>query len=142
MLRTLGRAGAALALSAAIAFGAATVAAAPAQAGERGCADGNFCFWMHSNFSGSKGQVSGTNGDWQLFQGGCTEPDRRHWNNCASSIRNEGRYCEAVIWSEAYYTGGSWVINRDTEVANLSNHGNPAGGTWNDTISSNSWWCG
>jgi hypothetical protein len=142
MLRTFGRAGAALALSASIALGAGAVAASPAQAGERGCADGKFCFWMHKNFSGSKGQVSGSNRNWQEFQGGCTEPDRRHWSNCASSVRNEGLFCEAVIYSEADYLGGSWVINRDTEVANLANHANPAGGNWNDTISSNSWWCG
>jgi hypothetical protein len=128
-----------------MALGVGAVAAAPAEAGARGCPDGYLCFWMHANFSGSKGQVSGTNHDWQIFRGGCTEPDNRHWDNCASSIRNEGIHCEAVIWSWPHYHGGSWVINRDTEVANLANHGNPwdAGEpTWNDAISSNSWWCG
>lgn len=50
--------------------------------------------------------------------------------------------CEAVVYDLANYGGASWVINRDTSAANLTQWGKPGGGTWNDAISSNRWWGG
>ncbi len=73
-----------------------------------------------------------------MAPGGCTNVA---WNDCASSIRNEGLSCEAVVWSDINYKGVNFVINRDTQAANLTQWGRPDGGNWNDAISSNNWFC-
>jgi hypothetical protein len=96
---------------------------------------------MHANWGGRFGHVLNSNTDWSHFRGGCDETDRRRWSNCASSIRNEGLNCEAVVYDGINMEGASWVINRDTEADDLVKWGMPGGGNWNDKISSNSWWC-
>ena len=124
---------------------AGTAFAGAAQAARSDCVNesGWLCFWQHSDFGGRFGHVLNSNTDWRYFDGGCNEDDGRRWSDCASSIRNEGLHCEAVVYDRINMdTGGaSWVINRDTEAANLTQWGMPGGGNWNDKISSNSWWC-
>ncbi|WP_143674230.1 MULTISPECIES: peptidase inhibitor family I36 protein [Streptomyces] len=101
---------------------------------------GYLCFWVNANYGGAMGKVSGNNTYWGNFTGGCNSTQR--WNDCASAIRNEGLSCEAVVYEAANYGGSSWVINRDTQAADLTKWGKPSGGNWNDVISSNNWWCG
>ncbi|GID30450.1 peptidase inhibitor family I36 protein [Paractinoplanes brasiliensis] len=127
-----------------LSVGAGMVFPGAAQAARSDCTDesGWLCFWQHANFGGRFGHVVNSNTDWSYFNGGCDEADRRRWSNCASSIRNEGLHCEAVVYDGINMTGASWVINRDTEAADLADWGMPGGGNWNDKISSNSWWCG
>ncbi|MDN0199267.1 peptidase inhibitor family I36 protein [Streptomyces sp. S.PNR 29] len=113
-----------------------------AQAAVTDCPDesGYFCFWTDVDYGGPMGKVSGNNPDWGDFTGGCNTTSR--WDNCASSLRNEGLRCEVVVYQYTNYGGSSWVINRDTRAANLTQWAKPSGGTWNDAISSNDWWCG
>ena len=116
-------------------LGVGMVAPSPAQAADK-CPNesGYLCFWWHANFQGGMGKVSGSNQQWWVFQGGCPG---RGWDNCASSVNNEGLSCEAVIYEHESYQGASWVINRDTSVADLSQHYMRPGNNWNDKISSN-----
>ncbi|GAA0495549.1 hypothetical protein Ade02nite_18480 [Paractinoplanes deccanensis] len=141
--KTLRRVGVVL-VGALVSVGAAMAFPSAAQADRNQCRDesGLLCFWQHRNFSGVFGHVEFSNGDWRYLDGGCQEPDGRHWSNCASSIRNEGRNCEAVVYDLPNYAGASWVINRDTEAADLTQWGMPGSDNWNDKISSNNWWCG
>jgi hypothetical protein len=125
-----------------VAMGAAVMASAPASASYGQCPDesGYLCFWKDPNWSGGFGKVEDRNSDWRKFYGGCgTE---RHWSDCVSSIRNEGLSCEAVVYNVIGYGEPHWVINRDTEASDLRQWGRPdGGGTWDNAISSNNWWC-
>ena len=125
-------------------LGVTTMAAAPAQADPNDCPNdsGYLCFWVDPGFGGRMGKVEGTNDNWRLLQTGCG--GSQGWNDCASAIRNEGNNCEAVIYehTRADGRGASWVINRETEVHDLSKHNKPTGGNWDNKISSNAWWCG
>lgn len=125
-------------------LGITTLAASPAQAGPEECPDnlGHLCFWVDPGFGGRMGKVTGTNDNWRQLQVGCG--GSQGWNDCASAIRNEGNTCEAVIYehTRADGRGASWVINRETEVHDLSKHNKPSGGNWDNVISSNAWWCG
>lgn len=127
-----------------LALGGTMPAAGSAQADPNDCPDdaGHLCFWVDRGFGGRMGKVEGTNDDWTKLQPGCG--GSQGWNDCASAIRNEGNNCEAVIHehTRAQGRGASWVINRETEVHDLSRHNKPTGGTWDNVISSNTWWCG
>ncbi|NJP99713.1 peptidase inhibitor family I36 protein [Streptomyces zingiberis] len=118
------------------------VTAPTAQAAYADCPQesGYLCFWKDANYAGSPGKLSGSNTRWSAFAHSSCQTGT--WDNCASSIANEGLSCEAVVYENPNYGGSSWVINRDTSAANLVNWSKPSGGNWNDAISSNSWWCG
>jgi hypothetical protein len=123
---------------------AATVAVAgPAHAADyKSCPDesGYLCFWQNGGYTGAMGKLSGTNRTWSSFsRSGCPTGT---WDNCASAIRNEGLSCEAVVYRDPFFGGPSWVINRDTSAAWLSSWSMEPGKSWDDQISSNSWWCG
>ncbi|MER5838787.1 peptidase inhibitor family I36 protein [Streptomyces prasinus] len=140
---TIPRRIAAAAAGAVMAAGAGVLVSAPAaQAAYSDCPQesGYLCFWQDANYSGGPGKLDGNNTDWRAF----SRPNCQSgtWNDCASSIANEGLSCEAVVHEHPNYGGSSWVINRDTYAANLTQWGKPSGGTWNDAISSNRWWCG
>lgn len=126
------------------AAGAISLAPAPAHASFNDCPNesGALCFWPAANYVGRPGLAFGTNPNWADL------PDRDNrcgasvgWNDCISSIRNEGISCEAVIWEHPNFGGSNFVINRDTFVDNLATRGKPSGGNWNDVVSSNNWFC-
>ena len=114
-----------------------------AQADFSNCPDesGYLCFWTDTAFQGPMGKLSGSNVNWDVFnQAQCFGAT---WEDCASSIRNEGLNCEAVVWRDRGHSSGpSWVINRDTSAADLTQWSMQPGLSWNNQISSNSWWCG
>lgn len=125
-----------------LAVGAAGLMPTAAQAAVTDCPNesGYFCFWTEANYGGPMGKVAGNNPDWGNLPGGCNTTT--HWDNCASAMRNEGLSCEVVVYQYPNYGGSSWVINRDTQAADLTQWPKPSGGTWNNAISSNNWWCG
>ncbi|WBB77276.1 peptidase inhibitor family I36 protein [Micromonospora sp. WMMD882] len=134
---------AAAAVGVVLAAGAGAVALAPAaQAAHADCPQesGYLCFWDGTNYAGTPGKLSGANTNWTAFpRSGCPSGT---WNDCASSIWNEGLSCDAVVHSAANYGGDPWVIKRDTGAANLADWKRPSGGNWNNVISSNKWFCG
>lgn len=133
----------AVAAGAILAAGAGVFVSAPAaHAAYSNCPQesGYLCFWQDINYAGTPGKLSGSNADWSAFSHSTCASGT--WNNCASALANEGLNCEAVVYQYPNYAGSSWVINRDTSAANLTQWPKPSGGNWNDVISSNSWWCG
>jgi hypothetical protein len=135
--------GAALVLSL-ITAGVVALAPSPAQAGFYDCPDesGLLCFWPGANYGGTPGTVRDRNNNWADFSDSGNRCGASvGWNDCISSIRNEGVNCEAVIWEHPNAGGSNFVINRDTYVDDLSTRGKPSGGTWNDVVSSNTWFC-
>lgn len=126
------------------AAGTISLASSPAHAGFNDCPDesGALCFWPAADYAGTPGKVFGTNNNWANLNDSANRCGASvGWNDCISSIRNEGISCEAVIWEHPNRGGSNFVINRDTFVANLATRGKPSGGNWDNVVSSNSWFC-
>ncbi|MEV0439699.1 peptidase inhibitor family I36 protein [Streptomyces spectabilis] len=125
------------------------LAAVPASAGDSSgggseaaaleCGAGDACFWVHSNYGGARGRVSGNNPDFRVFpQSQCPSGT---WNDCISSIANRGRSCTVYFWTGFNYSGRYHSLGRDDEVPNFAaappvGYNDPA---FNDAISSNHW---
>jgi hypothetical protein len=103
------------------------------------CNAGDLCFWVDTDQRGAKGRVSGTNPAWGVFpQSQCASGT---WDNCASSIINNGRNCTARVFYDGNYQGRPYLdVLRGNGYINLDDHyiSWPLR-TWNDEISSNSW---
>ncbi|WP_170323964.1 peptidase inhibitor family I36 protein [Cryptosporangium phraense] len=119
-------------------------AAAPAAA-PSGCSAGNLCFWNGTNFSDGPGELSGTNSNWQAFSHStCTSTSGasyKTWNDCASSLYNNGTSCDARVWTDSGYHGSSYTMSRGQRITNLATFYPDAGDTFNNSISSNDWVC-
>ncbi|WP_221353172.1 peptidase inhibitor family I36 protein [Streptomyces beigongshangae] len=101
-------------------------AAAPA-----GCNSGSLCFWNGQNYTGAgPGQLSGKNPDWSVF--GNSACPNGNWDNCASSIYNNGVNCNSVTWTNKNYGGGFYSLPRGTGETQLAS-------SHNNAFSSNSW---
>lgn len=105
-------------------------------------AAGYACFWVNANFGGTRGRVAGNNSNYLNLSNssGCTAY-RGTWNDCISSIRNDGTQCTVYFWTDAGYRGRYHSLSRGDQVANFgaappAGYGDPA---FNDTISSNHW---
>ncbi len=62
------------------------------------------------------------------------------WNNCASSIQNNGNNCDVNVYDFAGYSGASLRITRGTYISNLSGYWiTYPFDSWNDDIQSNRW---
>ncbi|MET9484993.1 peptidase inhibitor family I36 protein [Streptomyces sp. NPDC006638] len=124
-----------------LAVGSVGMLPGSAQAAVSDCPNesGYLCFWADPNFSGRMGKVAGDNSNWANLPGSCLA---QGWDNCTTSLWNEGLRCEAVVFEHPNYKGANWVIGRDTGVADLRTGPKPSGGTWDDAISSNNWFCG
>lgn len=99
-----------------------------------GCTATNVCFWVHANFVDGPGRLSGTNPDWRAF--GHASCGGGTWNNCASSVYNNGSRCWADLWDGFNYTlgaRGSLSLNRGVGITNL------VPWDFDNAISSNSW---
>jgi hypothetical protein len=102
----------------------ATPAAVPS-----GCSAGYLCFWVNIGYNDGPGKLSGTNANWTAFSHSTCAT--KTWNDCASSIYNDGVNDNAVVYTAANYSGTSGVIDRGV--------GGDLTSSWNDVISSNSW---
>ena len=104
------------------------------------CPVGYLCFWAGSNGStAGPGELAGTNPNWGWFgQSACHPPNaaadsNNTWNDCASSIKNNGTsYC-SLVWYNASYGGFAVELSRGEWVSDLHSF------NMNDAISSNSW---
>jgi hypothetical protein len=101
------------------------------------CNPGDLCFWVNENKGGAKGRVSGDNSSWSWAQSSCANGT---WNNCASSIQNNGRTCTVNVFEHAGYGGARLTLVRGTYISSLGGHWItfPVD-SWNDDIQSNRW---
>jgi hypothetical protein len=100
------------------------------------------CFWVNINFTGTRGRVEGNNSNYLNLSNssGCTRFPGT-WNDCISSIRNDGTQCTVWFWTNANYQGRAHSLARGDEVPNFASappvgYSDPA---FNDSISSNHW---
>lgn len=122
------------------AAGLTVTAAAPAvaAAAPSGCSAGNLCFWNGTGYSDGPGELAGSNSNWAVFSHSTCGSGT--WNNCASSLYNNGTSCTAVVWLSAGYTEGNEYLAKGQGVTNLATW-NTDTGPWNNNISANSWSC-
>jgi hypothetical protein len=66
------------------------------------------CFWVNINENDGPGRLSGTNGDWSAF--GHSTCQTRTWNDCVSSIDNNGVNRWSKLWVDPWFSGGSLTI--------------------------------
>ncbi|GIH16862.1 peptidase inhibitor family I36 protein [Rugosimonospora africana] len=117
-----------------------STSAAPAADGF-GCPSGDFCFWVDINFGKFYGELSAKNADWTKLP----NPQCRtgNWNDCASSVDNQGVNCTAVGWWDTGYQGHYIFVSRGETLSDLTWYAwvdtNHQEHLWNDAISSNSW---
>ncbi|WP_055701569.1 MULTISPECIES: peptidase inhibitor family I36 protein [Streptomyces] len=107
------------------------------QAGE--CPSGSACFWPHSEFRGNRGQVEGDNANFATLRNSANSCGSRGWEDCISSIANNGRQCTVYFYSNRSYSKTSrWhSLSRGDKVGDFARDYSDAG--FNDTISSNKW---
>ncbi|MEW1779278.1 peptidase inhibitor family I36 protein [Streptomyces sp. NPDC086777] len=110
--------------SSALSAQVATPAAVPS-----GCSAGYLCFWVNSGYQDGPGKLDGSNANWTVFAHPTCQT--KTWNDCASSLYNDGVNDNAVVYTDANYSGSSGVIDRGV--------GGDVSAAWNDVISSNSW---
>ncbi|WDZ87834.1 peptidase inhibitor family I36 protein [Micromonospora cathayae] len=102
-------------------------------------AAGYACFWVGGGFTGTRGRVAGNNPNYRYLSNssGCTKAPGT-WNDCISSIRNDGTQCTVYFWTDADYHGRYHSLSRGDQVGNFS--GAPYyDAAFNDAISSNHW---
>jgi hypothetical protein len=113
----------------------ATIGGAVTQ--DTGCAPGDLCFWVDTNKGGAKGRVSGNNQSWGFPQASCTNGT---WNDCASSIQNNGESCDVNVYENAGYGGHKLTIRRGDYISDLTGYWITFPiDSWNDDIQSNRW---
>ncbi|MFI0901566.1 peptidase inhibitor family I36 protein [Streptomyces sp. NPDC020983] len=142
-MRTTRLAGTVAALAAALCLGWGTGAATPAAAAAprvTACpvAGGYACFWVDINRGGAMGKVAGTNHDYRNLKNssGCTAYPGT-WNDCISSVENQGTSCTVYFYSDADYHGTRHSVSIGDRVNNVgTGFHDPA---FNDAISSNNW---
>lgn len=118
-----------LAAVAAIAI-AASVGAGAARA-EHGCPAGYGCGWVDGSYGIPMGKWAGNNNNLSIFtQSAC---QTGNWNDCISSIWNEGTSCNLTWWTNSGYSGNGYRNNRGTGTGFLSPE------FWNDEFSSDRW---
>lgn len=118
-------------------------AAAPATAGilaaPSGCTAGNLCFWVHDNWVDGPGRLDGNNADWGVYSHSTCQTGT--WEDCASSLYNNGNSCTAHVYYLEDYQTPKLNISRQTGYNSLSAValGYGVAGNWNDNIRSNNW---
>ncbi|WP_282797689.1 peptidase inhibitor family I36 protein [Streptomyces sp. CC224B] len=112
-------------------------AAAATMAGE--CPAGYACFWPHAEFRGNRGKVEGNNRNFRRLHNAARSCGNKGWEDCISSIANNGRQCTVYFYDKRdYKKGAPWhSLSRGHKVGNFArDYNDPA---FNDKISSNKW---
>jgi hypothetical protein len=110
------------------------------------CPAGSLCFWVDQNYGGPRGQFSGDNPAWGSYpQSQCQDGSgggpysNGTWNDCASSLYNNGNSDAVQVWRDSNYRSDSTCVPRGTLWASLPKWQTNSGEPMNDEISSNRW---
>lgn len=108
-------------------------AAAPASAAPAGCPSSYFCFYADPDYSGGMGKVQGNNTHFSSFHTSTHNCGNGNWNDCVSSVFNNGTSCTVFLWSDADYQGKVLPLVRNQGYRNLKTQ------AFDDVLSSNHW---
>jgi hypothetical protein len=103
------------------------------------CPSTYLCFWVNSGFTANWGKFAGNNPSWGAYSQ--SECKGGTWNDCASSLYNNGEHDQALVWQNNSYKGGYTCVARGTTMySNLANWTySDSSASMNDSISSNDW---
>jgi peptidase inhibitor family I36 len=113
-----------------------------ASGGMSACGSGNFCAWDNYNYSGGPGQWSGNASNYTSWNHtGCGFTSLYTWDNCASSVFNNGNSCNITLYDDINYNSadGYYNLARGGHLADLRIDQMTRGGAMNDRISSHKW---
>ena len=111
-----------------------------AAAGRSACQSGNFCAWDNYEFSGGPGQWYGNASNYTRWgHSGCGLASLWTWDNCASSVFNNGNNCNLTFYDGINYTGASYNLPRGSYLARMTLDRMSDGQSANDRISSHRW---
>jgi hypothetical protein len=115
-----------------------TVTPKSAQSDGLGCPSTYACFWVDNYASGTMGKVSGNNTNYMNVtnSSGCTKYPGT-WNDCISSLDNNGTSCTVYFWTNASYGGRYHSLAIGDAVYDFGIDYNDS--SFNDSISSNHW---
>ncbi|WP_412739869.1 peptidase inhibitor family I36 protein [Krasilnikovia sp. MM14-A1259] len=101
------------------------------KADHHGCPEKYLCFWASPNYHDGPGMVKDDNEDFRkLPHISCRTGT---WDNCISSVVNNGQRCTVYMWSGLNYGGSYHSLAIGNEKPDLSQW------YFNDAISSNHW---
>jgi hypothetical protein len=97
---------------------------------EHGCVSSYACGWVDGGYGIPMGKWSENTPNFTVF--GQSRCQTGNWNDCVSSLWNEGTSCNAIWWTNSGYGGSGYHNNLGTGTGVLS-------GGWNDEFSSLKW---
>jgi hypothetical protein len=104
------------------------------------CGSGNFCAWVNSNFNDGPGQWAGNASNYTDWgHDNCGLGSLWTWDNCASSVFNNGQHCNLTFYDGINYTGAYYNLPRGSYLANMTLDRMSDGQNANDRISSHRW---
>jgi hypothetical protein len=112
--------------------------ARPASVDSLGCPSGDACFWVNDDYQGTMGHVAGNNPNFMNLSNssGCTAYPGT-WNDCISSLDNNGTECVVYFWTDANYKGSYHSVALGDKIWDFGAVYNDP--SFNDSISSNHW---
>ncbi len=113
-----------------------------AAGGLEACDSGSFCVWVDANFSDGPGQWPNNSNNYLSWSHpSCGVLNLRTWNNCASSVFNNGNNCNIQLYDDVNYGTGRGYYNlaRGGRLANLTIDKMTDGQPMNDRLSSHKW---
>ncbi|MGP3983087.1 peptidase inhibitor family I36 protein [Streptomyces sp. KR80] len=107
------------------------------------CPSGYACFWPNKNYGGNRGKVSGNNANFRKLKNSARSCGNRGWEDCISSIMNNGKQCTVYFYSLRNYSKKSrWhSLSRRDAVPDFGKKP-PTGFNdprFDNSISSNKW---
>jgi hypothetical protein len=113
-----------------------------AAGGMDACESGSFCAWDNYNYSGGPGQWSGNADNYSHWgHSGCGLGSLWTWDNCASSVYNNGNSCNIQLYDDIKYSTahGYYNLAKGGHLADLRKDKMTDGKPMNDRISSHQW---
>ena len=113
-----------------------------ASGGMDACDSGSFCAWDNYNYSGGPGQWPGNADNYSHWgHRGCGVGSLWTWDNCASSVYNNGNSCNIQLYDDINYNtaDGYYNLAKGGHLADLRKDKMTDGKAMNDRISSHKW---
>ncbi|MFG2049460.1 peptidase inhibitor family I36 protein [Micromonospora sp. NPDC048935] len=113
-----------------------------ASGGMEACDPGSFCVWVDPNYSDGPGQwPNSTSSYFGWAHKSCGLINGGTWNNCASSVFNNGQNCNIQLYDDVNYGTGRGYYNlaKGGHLANLKLDKMTDGSPMDNRISSHKW---
>lgn len=113
-----------------------------ASGGMEACDPGSFCVWVNPNYSDGPGQWPNNASTYFAWDhDNCGWVNGYTWNNCASSVFNNGQNCNIQLYDDVNYgTGrGYYNLQKGGHLANLKLDKMTDGKPMDNRLSSHKW---